>query len=67
MKFDETLKDWLARSVDLNGILAPGTSGIWPKLLRGRGFEIKQNTEYVSSDSLKAAVQTAGDFAGRRL
>jgi hypothetical protein len=44
LKFNEEIKD----ALDPNGILAPGKSGIWPKRLRGRGFEIKRSTEYQS-------------------
>jgi hypothetical protein len=35
-KFNRLLKD----SLDPNGILAPGRSGIWPAKYRGRGFEL---------------------------
>jgi hypothetical protein len=41
MKFNQDLKD----SLDPNGILAPGKSGIWPRRLRNRGFEIKRSSE----------------------
>ncbi|KAF3762805.1 FAD-linked oxidase-like protein [Cryphonectria parasitica EP155] len=42
MKFNEKLKDTL----DPNGILAPGRSGIWPARYRGRGWEMMgQNDE----------------------
>ncbi|CUM52000.1 unnamed protein product [Debaryomyces tyrocola] len=40
LKLYEQLKD----ALDPNGILAPGKSGIWPKNLRGRGFEITKPT-----------------------
>lgn len=43
LKFNEKLKD----SLDPNGILAPGKSGIWPARLRGRGFKLKRSTEYI--------------------
>ncbi|KAI5813012.1 hypothetical protein BZA77DRAFT_285762 [Pyronema omphalodes] len=36
MRFNELLKD----TIDPNGILAPGRNGIWPKRLRGMGFEL---------------------------
>ena len=36
MRFNETIKD----ALDPNGILAPGRNGIWPKRLRGNGWEI---------------------------
>lgn len=36
MRFQEMLKDTL----DPNGILAPGKSGIWPKKYRGKGWEL---------------------------
>lgn len=42
LKFNEQLKD----SLDPNGILAPGKSGVWPKRLRGRGFEIQRSQPY---------------------
>ncbi|OAP62015.1 hypothetical protein AYL99_04218 [Fonsecaea erecta] len=42
LKFNEQLKD----SLDPNGILAPGKSGVWPKRLRGRGFEIPRTRPY---------------------
>lgn len=41
LKFNQQLKDTL----DPNGILAPGKSGIWPARLRGRGFELKRSIE----------------------
>ncbi|OAL54234.1 FAD-linked oxidase-like protein [Pyrenochaeta sp. DS3sAY3a] len=47
LKFNEQLKD----SLDPNGILAPGKSGIWPKRLRGRGFEIERSTNYAIDSS----------------
>jgi hypothetical protein len=36
MRFNETIKD----ALDVNGILAPGRNGIWPKRFRGKGWEI---------------------------
>ncbi|KAF3399468.1 Vanillyl-alcohol oxidase [Talaromyces pinophilus] len=36
MKFNERIKDTL----DPNGILAPGKSGVWPARYRGRGWEM---------------------------
>ncbi|KAI1618243.1 vanillyl-alcohol oxidase [Exophiala viscosa] len=36
LRFQELLKDTL----DPNGILAPGRSGIWPKKYRGKGWEL---------------------------
>ncbi|KAJ9493574.1 hypothetical protein H2202_010948 [Exophiala xenobiotica] len=37
LRFQELLKD----SLDPNGILAPGRSGIWPKKYRGKGWELR--------------------------
>lgn len=36
LRLNETIKD----ALDPNGILAPGKNGIWPKRLRGKGWEL---------------------------
>ena len=64
LKLNETLKD----SLDPNGILAPGKSGIWPKRLRGRGFEIKRTQEYGGGHSdYESTVIPSGRIEGSKL
>ena len=41
LRLNEHLKD----SLNPQGILAPGKSGIWPARLRGRGFEIPRTDD----------------------
>lgn len=64
LRFNETLKD----SLDPNGILAPGKSGIWPKRLRGRGFEIQRTQKYEDSESNNGvSTNSSGNVEGSRL
>ncbi|KAH6713362.1 hypothetical protein BKA61DRAFT_552960 [Leptodontidium sp. MPI-SDFR-AT-0119] len=64
LRFNETLKD----SLDPNGILAPGKSGIWPKRLRGRGFEIQRTQKYEDSEGNNGvSTNSSGNVEGSRL
>ena len=51
LRFQETLKD----SLDPNGILAPGRSGIWPKKYRGKGWQLTE--KHLDGSSEGEAIQ----------
>ncbi|KAI7968362.1 hypothetical protein EIK77_010532 [Talaromyces pinophilus] len=48
MKFNERIKDTL----DPNGILAPGKSGVWPARYRGRGWEMSGLSDRSEGDGV---------------
>jgi len=54
MRFQEVLKD----SLDPNGILAPGRSGIWPKKYRGKGWELGAENLESRSEGAEVSYKT---------
>lgn len=61
MRFNEQLKD----SLDPNGILAPGRSGIWPKRYRDNGWKL--NTLGPSSEGNEVLYEGRAKTTGSHL